>query len=51
MYLPSFPRIAHDLSSGASGVQLTLTTFLIGVALGQLAFGPLSDRLGRSPCC
>ncbi|MFM6850736.1 MAG: multidrug effflux MFS transporter [Terrabacter sp.] len=47
MYLPSFPRIADDLSTGPSGVQLTLTTFLVGVALGQLFFGPLSDRCGR----
>ncbi|WP_353952537.1 multidrug effflux MFS transporter [Knoellia sp. S7-12] len=49
MYLPSFPRIAEDLSTTPSGVQLTLTTFLVGVALGQLVFGPLSDRLGRKP--
>ncbi len=47
MYLPSFPRMADDLSTGHSGVQLTLTTFLVGVALGQLFFGPLSDRRGR----
>ncbi|GAA2741505.1 multidrug effflux MFS transporter [Terrabacter aerolatus] len=47
MYLPSFPRIAHDLSTSPSGVQLTLTTFLVGVAFGQLFFGPLSDRRGR----
>lgn len=47
MYLPSFPRIADDLSTAPSGVQLTLTTFLVGVALGQLFFGPLSDRRGR----
>lgn len=49
MYLPSFPKIAEALSTTPSGVQLTLTTFLIGVALGQLAFGPLSDRHGRKP--
>lgn len=49
MYLPSFPRIAEDLSTTPSGVQLTLTTFLVGVAFGQLLFGPLSDRLGRKP--
>jgi DHA1 family bicyclomycin/chloramphenicol resistance-like MFS transporter len=47
MYLPSFPRIAVELSTVPSGVQLTLTTFLVGVALGQLFFGPFSDRRGR----
>src|SRR5690242_14510354 len=40
MYLPSLPRMADDLSTAPSGVQLTLTTFLVGVALGQLFFGP-----------
>jgi DHA1 family bicyclomycin/chloramphenicol resistance-like MFS transporter len=47
LYLPAFPAIAADLSTGASGVQLTLTAFLVGVAVGQLVFGPLSDRFGR----
>jgi DHA1 family bicyclomycin/chloramphenicol resistance-like MFS transporter len=47
MYLPAFPRMALDLRTEASGVQLTLTAFLIGLALGQLLLGPLSDRHGR----
>ncbi|MBP2478820.1 DHA1 family bicyclomycin/chloramphenicol resistance-like MFS transporter [Crossiella equi] len=47
MYLPAFPRIAADLSTTASQVQLTLTACLIGLALGQLVIGPLSDILGR----
>ncbi|MBD7994679.1 multidrug effflux MFS transporter [Arthrobacter sp. Sa2CUA1] len=47
LYLPSFPEIARELGASASGVQLTLTAFLIGMAAGQLAFGPLSDRYGR----
>jgi DHA1 family bicyclomycin/chloramphenicol resistance-like MFS transporter len=47
LYLPGFPAIAHDLGADASGVQLTLTTFLIGLACGQLIMGPLSDRFGR----
>ncbi|MEU4985691.1 multidrug effflux MFS transporter [Streptomyces sp. NPDC021969] len=47
MYLPAFPRMARDLGTDASGVQLTLTAFMAGLALGQLVFGPLSDRYGR----
>ncbi|MBY6413453.1 multidrug effflux MFS transporter [Rhodococcus sp. BP-252] len=47
MYLPGFPAMAEELSTSASSIQLTLTTFLIGLALGQLVIGPLSDKLGR----
>jgi DHA1 family bicyclomycin/chloramphenicol resistance-like MFS transporter len=47
MYLPSFTGLAANLHTGASTVQLTLTTFLIGLAAGQLVIGPLSDRFGR----
>ncbi|MBP5941806.1 multidrug effflux MFS transporter [Streptomyces acidiscabies] len=47
MYLPAFPKMADDLGTDASGVQLTLTAFLLGQAAGQLVFGPLSDRHGR----
>ena len=47
LYLPGFPAIGDSLDTGPSGVQLTLTTFLVGLALGQLVMGPLSDRFGR----
>jgi DHA1 family bicyclomycin/chloramphenicol resistance-like MFS transporter len=47
MYLPAFPEIARDLETSATQVQLTLTACVAGLALGQLAIGPLSDRLGR----
>ncbi|MCD9194766.1 multidrug effflux MFS transporter [Streptomyces albireticuli] len=47
MYLPAFPQMTGDLHTDASGVQLTLTAFLIGMGLGQLVLGPLSDRFGR----
>jgi DHA1 family bicyclomycin/chloramphenicol resistance-like MFS transporter len=47
MYLPAFPGISADLRAGPSAVQLTLTTCLVGLALGQLVAGPLSDTLGR----
>lgn len=47
MYLPGFPAMATELGTSASNIQLTLTTFLIGLALGQLVIGPLSDNWGR----
>jgi DHA1 family bicyclomycin/chloramphenicol resistance-like MFS transporter len=47
MYLPAFPTLARDLHSQPSAVQLTLTSFVVGLALGQLVAGPLSDALGR----
>jgi MFS transporter, DHA1 family, multidrug resistance protein len=47
MYLPAFPAIAADLHVPAAQVQLSLTTCLIGLAVGQLICGPLSDRWGR----
>ncbi|MFE2942322.1 Bcr/CflA family efflux MFS transporter [Streptomyces sp. NPDC059255] len=47
MYLPAFPRMAAELRTDASGVQLTLTAFLAGMTLGHLVLGPLSDRHGR----
>ncbi|GFG54695.1 Bcr/CflA family efflux MFS transporter [Mycolicibacterium agri] len=47
MYLPALPKIADDLSVSSSIVQLTLTGTLLGLALGQLIVGPLSDSLGR----
>jgi DHA1 family bicyclomycin/chloramphenicol resistance-like MFS transporter len=47
MYVPAFPRVAGDLSASATQVQLTLTTFFVGMALGQLIGGPVSDQYGR----
>jgi DHA1 family bicyclomycin/chloramphenicol resistance-like MFS transporter len=47
MYLPGLPAMAHSLNASASEAQLTLTACLVGLALGQLLAGPLSDRLGR----
>ncbi len=47
LYLPAFPEMTAELQASATAVQLTLTAFLLGLTFGQLAFGPLSDRLGR----
>ena len=47
MYLPSLPTVADDFGSTASLAQLSITSCLIGLALGQLVFGPLSDIVGR----
>lgn len=47
MYLPSFPEIAKDLSASASLVQLSLTACLVGLTIGQLIVGPVSDAQGR----
>jgi len=47
MYLPAFPSIQAYFNTGAGQVQRTLAVFSVGFAIGQLFFGPLSDRLGR----
>ncbi len=47
MYLPSFPAIADHLDARASLVQLSLTSCLLGLAVGQIVIGPISDAKGR----
>ncbi|MGY4710517.1 multidrug effflux MFS transporter [Mycolicibacterium sp. CBM1] len=47
LYLPAFPEMTAELRASATAVQLTLTAFLLGLTFGQLAFGPMSDRIGR----
>ncbi|MDD3038806.1 multidrug effflux MFS transporter [Bacteroides sp.] len=49
MYLPSLPSMADYFSTSSSMVQLGLTTSMAGLALGQIFFGPLSDKYGRRP--
>ena len=46
-YLPALPSLARDLGTTPAAAQLTLTAVLLGIALGQLIGGPLSDRFGR----
>ena len=47
MYLPSLPSIEQDLGTTASRTQLTLASYFAGLGIGQLAYGPLTDRFGR----
>lgn len=47
MYLPALPAVGGELSSPAAQVQLTLTTCLLGLAVGQIIVGPMSDQFGR----
>ncbi|MBO3061773.1 MULTISPECIES: multidrug effflux MFS transporter [Mammaliicoccus] len=47
MYLPALPEISHDFDTTTSNTQLTLTLFMIGLAIGQVFVGPLSDFIGR----
>src|SRR2546430_2619064 len=47
MYLPAFPQIERDFKVPGGAMQLTLSFFLAGLAIGQLICGPISDRLGR----
>ena len=47
MYLPALPEAQHQFRSSTSEIQLTLSFAMIGLALGQFLFGPLSDAFGR----
>jgi DHA1 family bicyclomycin/chloramphenicol resistance-like MFS transporter len=47
MYLPSLPAIARNLHAPPGAVGVTLAAFFAGLGIGQLVFGPLSDRIGR----
>lgn len=47
MYLPAFPDIARSMKTTVSKVALSLSSFFIGMGIGQLVYGPLMDRYGR----
>ncbi|MEU6643322.1 Bcr/CflA family multidrug efflux MFS transporter [Saccharomonospora sp. NPDC046836] len=47
MYLPALPSMATDLRTGDATLQITLAAFVVGLGLGQLVIGPLSDAFGR----
>ena len=46
-YLPSFPTLADVFSTDVKHVQLSLASYFVGIAFGQLIYGPLADRYGR----
>lgn len=47
MYLPGFPAIEQEFQT--RGVEVTMAAFIVGLAIGQLFYGPISDRFGRKP--
>ncbi|WP_167042207.1 Bcr/CflA family efflux MFS transporter [Salinibacterium sp. ZJ454] len=47
LYLPAFPEIAIEYETDAAGVHLTYWLYLVGFGVGQIVFGPVSDRFGR----
>jgi len=49
MYLPALPVIAEQFGVPAGSVQMTLSSYILGFALGQLLYGPMADSLGRKP--
>jgi DHA1 family bicyclomycin/chloramphenicol resistance-like MFS transporter len=49
VFVPALPAVARDFATTPAAAQMTLTVYLVGVAAGQLVYGPLSDRFGRRP--
>ncbi|MBM3579218.1 MAG: multidrug effflux MFS transporter, partial [Alphaproteobacteria bacterium] len=49
IYLPAFSAIAADFRITASQTQLSLTSYFIGITIGQISYGPIIDRFGKKP--
>ena len=49
LYLPALPAIGRSFSATAPQINATLAAFLMGMAIGQIVYGPMSDRFGRRP--
>ncbi len=49
MYLPSMPIIAQEFGVESGRVQMTLSAYVLGFAIGQMFYGPMADSIGRKP--
>ncbi|MDB5832162.1 MAG: Bcr/CflA family drug resistance efflux transporter [Caballeronia sp.] len=49
VFIPALPSAASDLRASTAGIGLTITLYIVGLSIGQLIYGPLSDRYGRRP--
>lgn len=49
IFVPALPRAGAEIGASPAAMQLTITLFLVGLAAGQLVYGPISDRFGRRP--
>lgn len=49
IFVPALPEAARDLGASIGAMQMTMSVYILGLAVGQLAYGPLSDRFGRRP--
>jgi DHA1 family bicyclomycin/chloramphenicol resistance-like MFS transporter len=49
VFVPALPSAASDLHASTAGIGLTITLYVVGLSVGQLVYGPLSDRYGRRP--
>jgi DHA1 family bicyclomycin/chloramphenicol resistance-like MFS transporter len=49
VFVPALPNAARDLGASSGAMQMTVSLYILGLAIGQLVYGPLSDRFGRRP--
>ncbi len=49
IFVPAMPEAARDLGASIGAMQMTMSVYIFGLAVGQLAYGPLADRFGRRP--
>lgn len=49
VFVPALPQAGADLGAGVGAMQMTVSLYIFGLALGQLAYGPIADRFGRRP--
>src|SRR5216684_410295 len=49
IFVPALPEVAREFAASSAAVQQTITLYIVGLSIGQLVYGPLSDRFGRRP--